>query len=198
MSIWVVKLGGSLANSEELPKWLEVIATAGAGKVVLVPGGGPWADEVRAAQKQEGFNDSVAHRKALRAMERYALVLSEMHVDLIPASSEAEIREALNKGKVALWIPYEMVLADTSIPETWDVTSDSLAAWLAGQLSAANLLLVKSLVLDAPRLDVEKWSRRGWVDTAFKKFCSGARYRIHMLGQRDQEAARRMLVDDRE
>jgi 5-(aminomethyl)-3-furanmethanol phosphate kinase len=196
--MWVVKLGGSLANSEQLPKWLEVIATAGAGQVVLVPGGGPWADEVRAAQKREGFNDSVAHRKALRAMEKYALVLSEMHPDLIPAASESEIREVLSKGKVALWMAFEMVLADPSIPETWDVTSDSLAAWLAGQLSAANLLLVKSLALDALRLDVEEWSRRGWVDSAFQTFIKGARYRIHMLGQRDQETARQMLANDDE
>jgi 5-(aminomethyl)-3-furanmethanol phosphate kinase len=195
MSVWVVKLGGSLANSELLPKWLEVIATAGAGKVVLVPGGGRWADEVRAAQKREGFDDSVAHRKALRAMERYALVLAEIHSDFIPAANEAEIRAVLSAGKVALWMPHDMVLADPSIPETWDVTSDSLAAWLAGQLSAANLLLVKSLALDAPRLDVEEWSRRGWVDSAFKEFSSGARYRILMLGQRNQEAARRMLED---
>jgi 5-(aminomethyl)-3-furanmethanol phosphate kinase len=196
--MWVVKLGGSLAHSEEQPKWLEVIATAGAGKVVLVPGGGPWADEVRAAQKREGFDDGVAHRKALRAMERYALVLSEMHPDLIPVASESEIREVLSKGKVALWMAFEMVLADPSIPETWDVTSDSLAAWLAGQLSASNLLLVKSLTLDAPRLDVEEWLGRGWIDNAFQTFIKGARYRTHMVGQCDQETARRMLVDDRE
>jgi 5-(aminomethyl)-3-furanmethanol phosphate kinase len=198
MSVWVVKLGGSLANSEQLPKWLEVIATAGAGKVVLVPGGGPWADEVRAAQKRERFNDSVAHLKALRAMERYALVLLEMHADLMPAATEAEIREALSTGKVALWMPHDMVLADPSIPKTWDVTSDSLAAWLAGQLSATNLLLVKSLGLDAPHLDVKEWSRRGWVDRAFQTFIKDAPYRIHLLGRCDQETARQMLANDDE
>jgi 5-(aminomethyl)-3-furanmethanol phosphate kinase len=198
MSVWVVKLGGSLANSEKLPKWLEVIATAGAGKVVLVPGGGPWADEVRVAQKREGFDDGVAHRKALRSMERYALALSDLRADLNPAASEAEIREVLRTGKVALWMPHDMVLADPFIPQSWDVTSDSLAAWLAGKLGASALLMVKSVVLGGSHTDVEEWSRRGWVDSAFKKFSSGARFRIHMLGQRDQETARRMLVGDGE
>ena len=113
---WVVKLGGSLANSEELPRWLDIIATAGAGKVVLVPGGGPWADEVREAQKREGFDDRVAHRKALRAMEQYGKVLAGMRANLVPAAGIAEIHKALRNGKVAVWMPHDMVVADPSIP----------------------------------------------------------------------------------
>ena len=122
-----------------------MIATAGAGKVVLVPGGGPWADEVREAQKREGFDDRVAHRKALRAMEQYGKVLAGMRANLVPAAGIAEIHEVLRNGQIAVWMPYEMVVADPSIPESWDVTSDSLAAWLARQLNASALLLVKSL-----------------------------------------------------
>lgn len=191
--MWVVKLGGSLANSEELSQWLDVIATAGAGKIVLVPGGGPWADEVRAAQTREGFDDSVAHRKALRAMEQYAKVFAGMRANLVPAASIAEIHKVLRNGQIAVWMPYEMVVADPSIPESWDVTSDSLAAWLAKQLNAAALLLVKSLKIDGPQPGIEDLMRRGWVDSAFAKFTSGMHLQISLLGQGDQEAAERML-----
>ncbi len=192
--MWVVKLGGSLANCEELPRWLDVIATAGAGKVVLVPGGGPWADEVREAQKREGFDDRAAHRKALRAMEHYGRVLAAMHPGFVVASSIVEIREVLKDGQVPVWMPYEMVVADPSIPESWDVTSDSLAAWLADKLNSSTLLLVKSFAINVPQTDIEELVRRGWVDRCFTQFTSSAGFQIHIVGQGDQETARQMLA----
>src|SRR5258706_16176897 len=106
--MWVVKLGGSLANSPELPCWLDVIATAGAGKVVLVPGGGHWAEEVRAAQKREGFDDRVAHHRALRAMEQYGKVLCTARSELVEADNAHAIHKVLKDGKVAVWMPYDM------------------------------------------------------------------------------------------
>ena len=192
--MWVVKLGGSLANSEELPRWLDLIATAGAGKIVLVSGGGPWADEVREAQKREGFDDHVAHRKALRAMEQYGRVLAAARPGFVPADSIVGIREVLKKFQVPVWMPYEMVVADPSIPGTWDVTSDSLTAWLANRLDASALLLVKSFVITEPQPPIEDMVRRGWVDACFPQFTSGARFQVRVLGQGDQEAARQMLA----
>jgi len=192
--MWVVKLGGSLANSEELPRWLEVIATAGAGQAVLVPGGGRWADEVREAQKREGFDDRVAHRKALRAMEQYGQVLAASRPGFIAAGNIAVIREVLAKSEVPVWMPYDMVVADSSIPETWDVTSDSLSVWLAGKMNASTLLLVKSFAINEPQPDVEEMVRRGWVDSCFPQFTSSGRFQVRVLGKGDQEAARQMLT----
>ena len=166
MNAWVVKLGGSLANSGDLTQWLDVIVTAGAGKVVLVPGGGPWANEVRSAQQREGFDDRLAHRKALRAMEQYARVLASMRPNLVPVSSVARIQEILRSGQIAVWLPYAMVVEESSIPESWEVTSDSLAAWLALRLDASGLLLVKSLQINGPQPGIEELMRRGWVDPA--------------------------------
>ncbi len=183
MTVWVVKMGGSLANSEELPRWLDVIATTGAGKVVLVPGGGPWADEVRSAQKREGFDDRVAHRKALRAMEQYGRVLAEMRANLVPAAGIAVIHEALRNGQVPVWMPYEMVIADPSIPENWDVTSDSLAAWLTGRLRAQGLVLVKSGEFDGGRVDAMEMAERGWVDACFPRFIATAGCAVHVMSR---------------
>ncbi|MGH8677643.1 MAG: aspartate kinase, partial [Burkholderiales bacterium] len=125
--MWVVKFGGSLAHSENLRRWLDVIATAGAGKVVLVPGGGPFADAVREAQQQIEFDDHTAHRMALLAMEQYGLCLCGSQTGLVPAGSTATIRDALEKEEVPVWMPSTLVLGDPSIPESWDVTADSLA-----------------------------------------------------------------------
>ena len=194
MSLVVVKLGGSLANSDELPNWLDVIATAGAGKVVLVPGGGAWADEVREAQKREGFDDSVAHRRALLAMEQYGQVLSGMRVNFVLADDIPAIHEVLRNRQVAVWMPYEMVVADASIPQTWDVTSDSLSAWLARELGVASLVLVKSVSVSDPKMRAVEMMKRGWVDACFGGFCAGGNFQHRVFGTGDHRQLARMLA----
>lgn len=194
MTVAIVKLGGSLVNSGELPKWLDVIATAGAGKVVLVPGGGPWADEVREAQKREGFDDGVAHRKALRAMEQYGNVLAGMRANLALADDIAAIDEVLRDGQVAVWMPFEMVIADASIPQTWDVTSDSLSAWLARELGAALLVLVKSVAVSDPQMRAGEMMKNGWVDACFGGFCAGGNFQYRVFGTGDHRQLARMLA----
>ncbi len=67
----VVKLGGSVVRDAALEPWLEVIGDA-RQPIVIVPGGGTLADEVRACQRQLGFADATAHRMALLAMDQLA------------------------------------------------------------------------------------------------------------------------------
>src|SRR5215470_3022858 len=140
----VVKLGGSHAFSRHLTAWLDALAQA-AGRVVIVPGGGPFADAVRAAQPQIGFDDRAAHRMALLAMEQYACALASLRAPFVMAHTTAGLKTSLREGKVPVWAPSRMVLRAKDVPWSWDVTSDSLAAWLAGVLRAKLLLLVKSI-----------------------------------------------------
>jgi aspartokinase-like uncharacterized kinase len=194
MNPWVVKLGGSLAHSAELPQWLDVIATGGAGKVVLVPGGGPWADDVRKAQKREGFDDHIAHRKALRAMEHYGRVLCAARSGLVEAENTRAIQKVLQDAKVAVWMPYEMVVADESIPQTWDVTSDSLSAWLARELGATLLVLVKSVSVADSGMPAAEMTKRNWVDARFDEFCANGDFQYCVLGHGDHRRLARMLA----
>jgi 5-(aminomethyl)-3-furanmethanol phosphate kinase len=98
--IWVVKLGGSLFAGQYLRPWLDVLATHGRGCLVIVPGGGPFADEVRAAQKRWCFDDAMAHRMAMLGMAQYGLMLAALQSELTPAVDEAEIGSALRAHKV--------------------------------------------------------------------------------------------------
>ena len=56
----VVKVGGSYAFSSALKSWIDAVAAC-AGRVVVVPGGGPFAETVRVAQPKMGFDDRAAH-----------------------------------------------------------------------------------------------------------------------------------------
>src|SRR5262245_14143830 len=73
--IWVVKLGGSLADASELPAWTALLGRRHAVGIVIVPGGGPFADQVRAAQGRWRFPDAIAHRMCVLAMEQFGLLI---------------------------------------------------------------------------------------------------------------------------
>ncbi|MGH6959057.1 MAG: uridylate kinase, partial [Dongiaceae bacterium] len=83
------------------------------------------------------------------------------------AASRAEIARARRAGLAAVWMPTRMVLADSGIAASWDITSDSLAAWLAGKLKADRLVLVKSVALLGGNVSAAVLARRGIVDPAF-------------------------------
>src|SRR5262245_16671636 len=107
MGATVVKLGGSLAFSDALRPWLKALAGC-AGHVVVVPGGGPFADAVRVAQPKMGFDDRAAHHMALIAMEQYGRALVGLGENLILAGSVAAIERALRDGRVPVWAPARM------------------------------------------------------------------------------------------
>lgn len=110
--------------------------------LVLVPGGGMFADAVRDAQPQLSLRDAACHRMAVLAMEQMAHALADMAPHLVPCVSAEQM--ARLEGRAAVWLPASMVLADKAIPESWDVTSDSLAAWLAVKVRARRLVLIKA------------------------------------------------------
>ena len=142
--MWVVKLGGSLLGSTELPRWLDMLVKISDGKVIIVPGGSVFADAVRNAQQHTGINDAVAHHLALLAMDQFGLLLTGINPNLVTASSELELAERGWQHRAIVWLPSKMVLADDTVAKNWQVTSDSLSAWLANKLGAEQLILVKS------------------------------------------------------
>lgn len=172
--MWVIKLGGSLLASAEgmqaLRAWLTLIVQQADGQVIIVPGGGLFADAVRTAQQQSGCDDVTAHRLALLAMDQYGMLLAGLAPSLVTAQSELEIAERSWQHRPMVWLPSRMLLADRHIAASWDVTSDSLAAWLAAKLGASHLLLVKSVRPAGTRMRVEALVSIGLVDASFADY----------------------------
>ena len=138
----VVKLGGSHALSPLLRRWLAAITPA-AGHIVVVPGGGPFADGVRIAQPAMGFDDEAAHDMAMMAMAQYGRALTSLSGGFIYADTLDAVTGAVAHGEIPVWSPWPMLRAHPDIPRSWDVTSDSLAVWLATVLEAQRVVLVK-------------------------------------------------------
>jgi 5-(aminomethyl)-3-furanmethanol phosphate kinase len=191
MGLTVVKLGGSLAFSDALKPWLDALHEC-AGHVVVVPGGGPFADAVRGAQPKIGFDDRAAHHMALIAMEQYGRALVGLGNGLILAGSIAAIRRAVRDGHVPVWAPARMALCAKDIPSSWDMTSDSLAAWLAGKIGARCVLLVKQVDVSGP-LQLQDLVARGVVDPLFPRFLAAAGAEASVAGPHDHAAVARAI-----
>jgi uridylate kinase len=186
-AMWVVKIGGSLLGSPELARWLELFVKFSDGKVIIVPGGGLFADAVRKAQAQSNINDAVAHKLAVLAMDQFGLLLAGMNPGLATASSELEIAERTWQHRGIVWLPSKMVLADDTIPQNWQVTSDSLSAWLANKIGAEQLVLVKSRQLpphaSSSSMPLQKLVEDELIDRQFIDFATGQNYKIWALNK---------------
>lgn len=183
--MWVIKLGGSLLGTPELERWLDIVNRYGDGKVVIVPGGGIFADAVREAQHQSGINDKIAHHMAVLAMDQYGVLLAGLNRGLATAASELEIAERGWQHRGIIWLPSKMVCADDAIPASWEVTSDSLAAWLAATLNAEQLILVKAVRPAYERRDLPSLIADGMVDSRFADFTAGQGFSTWILGKDD-------------
>ena len=183
--MWVVKIGGSLLGSPELERWLELFVKYSDGNIIIVPGGGIFANAVREAQNLTKISDACAHKLSVLAMDQFGLLLANLNPLLATAKTECEIDERTWQHRAIVWLPSHMVLSDDRIPQSWDVTSDSLAAWLAKKLNAKQLVLVKSDKPSASQLFLKRMTEEGVVDEALNEFMLNADFGSWMLKKSD-------------
>jgi dihydroneopterin aldolase len=131
---------------------------------------------------------------ALLGMEQFGRALASHNARLSPVDSIATVRRSLQDNQIPVWLPARMALAAADIPASWDVTSDSLAAWLAGRLGARRLVLMKQV--DSNGDPAESLAARGVVDRAFPKFLAASGVPALVLGPADHMAVAAALCDD--
>lgn len=141
----MVKVGGGLlAAPGALAHVGDTLARVARGRpVVVVPGGGPFADAVRDFERRFGLSADAGHWMALLAMDQYAHVLAERIPDAELAEDAGGIGAVLGRGRTAVLAPYRWLRNADVLPHGWEATSDSVAAFVAGALDASRLLLVK-------------------------------------------------------
>ncbi|MDD1621386.1 MAG: uridylate kinase [Methylococcaceae bacterium] len=174
----VIKLGGSLLEASVLPACLDVVERLD-GRVLIVPGGGVFAEQVRIAQNIWRFDDVAAHRMAILAMRQMALLFNSLKPNFALFET-AVVPEGL--PRIAIWSPRVDELDNAGIEASWDITSDSLAAWLAGRMRAVELVLVKSAAVDIGATLAEL-QRQGIVDAAFNRYAERLSCQITVINK---------------
>jgi 5-(aminomethyl)-3-furanmethanol phosphate kinase len=139
----VVKIGGGLLRDGGLDALRracnEAAEHARSRPVLVVPGGGPFADAVRTVDRDGELGDRLAHRLALAAMDQLGMVLHE----LLPSAEPIDDLRA--PAGLGLLLAASAFAGRSEIPETWAVTSDSLAVLAAGAIGAAQAILLKAV-----------------------------------------------------
>ncbi|VVB93845.1 5-(aminomethyl)-3-furanmethanol phosphate kinase [uncultured archaeon] len=123
----VIKIGGSLFHrGRELVREIIEYSNARDETILIVPGGSIFADTVRRISATE----EAAHWMAVLAMEQYGYYLGN--------GNDVKLIDSLDiHGKGAfILLPYNLLKKNDELPHTWDVTSDTIAAWIAQKLGA--------------------------------------------------------------
>ncbi len=187
----IVKVGGSLSETGRLPRALILVASAGR-PVVVVPGGGSFADKVRNLQHVMKFDDAAAHRLAMLGMHQMAEVFIKIEPQLALAETLDDIARILSDGRIPLWVPLPMMEDDDSVPRNWSTTSDTIAARLAELLGGAPLALLKSVDVVTAQ-SAEALSVAGVVDRAFPAVIARSGIEWHVFGPSDDAALAQWL-----
>ncbi len=178
---WVIKIGGSLYGSRHLEKWLDTLDGYGASRLVIVPGGGPYADQVRATDRQFGLDPTLAHNMAVLAMQQFGCLMASLCPRLRLANCREQIQACWDNGEVAIWEPYDLVSRHCGLERTWDATSDSLAAWLAEYLSIEQLLFVKSAAVTLSEVSIGELQKHGSIDPVLPGLLAGTKIKAYFM-----------------
>ena len=173
----VVKVGGSLFDHPGLGPGLRAFVAELAPPVLLVAGGGDFADAVRTLDRVHALGEERAHRLALRSLAVTGALLEAL---ALRCASRPHVLDC-----------HQFARDDDALPHTWAVTTDSIAARAAVVYGAARLILLKSI--DIPSgMSWDAAAASGWVDAHFPNVVAGAAFAVEAVNFRrwlDRHAA---------
>jgi aspartokinase-like uncharacterized kinase len=145
--IHCIKIGGRLLSySEELRNLMEALDKLSKSfQLLIIPGGGTFANIVRKVYNQLKFSETVAHWMAILAMDQYGFLLSNLSENAVITSSLDEIKENSREDRLQIFLPFRVLYEQDPLEHSWDVTSDSIALYIASLIDAESLILVKDV-----------------------------------------------------
>jgi aspartokinase-like uncharacterized kinase len=140
----VVKVGGSLAEDPErlIDLCTKLGGLAKSYELVVVPGGGRFADVVRDSDKRFNLSSEISHRMAILGMDQFGLLLSQITPNSCATFLLDDAKQLSATEVVPVFLPSRLMFKEDPLENSWDVTSDSIAAYVASRLQAAKLVLV--------------------------------------------------------
>ncbi|MDO5850836.1 MAG: delta 1-pyrroline-5-carboxylate synthetase [Methanobacteriaceae archaeon] len=129
-------MGGSL-----FPKYAIELAKSLEGQnCLIVVGGGEFANLVRKYDSEIGFSNDITHEVAINSMDILAkLIYDKLTFGELCCSLE-RAQNIANSGKIPIMLCSKLILEEESLKHSWEITSDSIAAFIANELDAKLLI----------------------------------------------------------
>ncbi len=199
--IHCIKIGGSLISyTEELIDLMQSLDRLSKSyQLVIIPGGGPFANIVRDMYKQYDLSETAAHWMAILAMDQYGFFLSNLSENTLTISSIDSAKELASTYKLVIILPFQVLYEQDPLEHSWDVTSDSIAAYIASLINADSLILLKDvkgifehdpkqepskLIEKLDRHDFNAFEMQRCVDKHFPKILAQSKIRCWILNGR--------------
>jgi aspartokinase-like uncharacterized kinase len=140
----VIKVGGSLAGDPEKLRALcqKLSELAKKYAFIVVPGGGGFADVVRDFDKRFSLSYDISHKMAVLAMDQFGLLLSDIMLNSRVFHLLENAKNLSEAGIVPIFLPSRLMFKEDPLENSWDVTSDSIAAYVAARVNAEKLVLI--------------------------------------------------------
>ena len=188
------KLGGSLLNSGFMKIWIKFITNHFKGRAIIIPGGGLFANHIRAVQKDYNLENEIAHDMALYSMSQMGLLISSIdRKSLHFCNTKKEINRVIEENKVPIIGSFDFLKTRIgSSNKNWSITSDSISLLISEELQLNTLLIVKSCLcsfvdskIALNQIKVNKLVSLGILDASFSLNFQNSRTKI-FLYFRDQ------------
>ncbi|WP_421078419.1 [5-(aminomethyl)furan-3-yl]methyl phosphate kinase [Methanothermococcus sp. Ax23] len=142
----LIKVGGSLTYfARHLLSELKIFCSDGSdnggeNKIIVVPGGGAFANVVRDLNEKGGLNNRSSHKLATMSMDLTGIYFSEIS-GIKTADNLYDAKKLLEEENIVILLPSKIVLSTDELPHSWDITSDSIAAYIARLLNLNNIII---------------------------------------------------------
>lgn len=211
----VMKVGGSLAEDPASLRTLcqELRALAKSYRILIVPGGGKLADTVREFDERFNLSDTVAHKMAILAMDQFGLFLSDITLNSCVSFELEKAKKLSATGILPIVLPSKLMFWKDPLERSWDVTSDSIAAYIAGLLRAKKLILVTDvdgIFTNDPKKDlnamlIEKlsanellsWNKKTGVDKFLPRILLEIRLDCYVVSGKHPERIKAILNNEK-
>ncbi len=144
----VFKIGGKiLENSNNIKstfsQLIQLYEEKILQKIIIIPGGGAFANFVRSLDDALQIGDDLAHWSAIYSMNYNGIMLNRKYPDLESIEKLKTFQDA--KQMFCVFLPYSFLREDDTLPHNWDVTSDSIALYVANKLKLSQCFLIKNI-----------------------------------------------------
>ncbi len=112
-------------------------------KIIIILGGGSHANFIRSIDKKLVLGDDLAHWMAIFSMDYNGKDLNKLFPDLKCVDDFKNIQRV--KRIFCIFLPYNYLRKNNSLPHNWDVTSDSIAIYIANKLQLNDCYLIKDV-----------------------------------------------------